>query len=151
MINAKIALIAGEPSGDMLGAKIIKKIKAYAPNTDFYGIGGDNMINEGFKSILPIEDFSYMGFTDVLRQYKKLQRYQKQIIETFIKTKPAMFIGVDYSSFNLGVSKALKSKNIKTIQYICPKVWAWNPNRIAKIKNSVDKVLCLFPFEEDNQ
>jgi lipid-A-disaccharide synthase len=60
-----------------------------------------------------------------------------------------MFIGVDYSSFNLGVSKALKSKNIKTIQYICPKVWAWNPNRIAKIKNSVDKVLCLFPFEED--
>lgn len=144
-----IAIIAGEPSGDLLGAGLIKALKERHPNIEFIGIGGSQMIAQGFKSIIPMESISVMGITAVLKHYLKLWLLQKKLIRSFLKNPPDIFIGIDAPDFNLTIEKKLKEAGIKTVHYVSPKVWAWRQNRVYKIKKSVDLMLTLFPFEKD--
>lgn len=144
-----IALLAGEASGDTLGSGLISELKKRVSNIRFTGIGGKKMQSQGMHSLEPMNTLSVMGFTDVIRRYRKLKKLQNSIIEYYIENKPDVFIGIDAPDFNLPIEKALKEVGIKTIHYVSPKVWAWRKERVELIRQAVDKLLCVFPFELD--
>lgn len=141
------ALVAGESSGDLLGADLIRGLKARYPNARFVGIGGSNMQAEGLQSWFAMEQLSVMGLFEVLKHLPKLLRLRKQLIQKLLDLKPHAFIGIDAPDFNFYVERQLKQVGIKAIHYVGPSVWAWRENRLHKIKESVDGVLVLFPFE----
>ncbi len=145
----KIFIVAGEASGDFLGAGLIKALKTlYDGNVQFEGIPGKAMIQEGCESCYPFERLSVMGIWAILKRYRELSRVRKQLIARLIQSPPDLFIGIDAPEFNLGFELALRKAGIKTLHYVSPSVWAWRPKRIFKIKKAVDKMLCLFTFEE---
>lgn len=143
----RIAIVAGEASGDVLGASLIQELKKIYPHATFEGVGGPRMIEQGFHSFYPMERLSVMGIIEPLKRIFELLSLRKWLIEHFLKLKPHVFIGIDSPDFNLNIEYALKNKGIKTAHYVSPTVWAWRSGRIKKIKKSVDLMLCLFPFE----
>ena len=144
----KIAISAGEESGDILGSDLIDSLKKHRSDIQFIGLGGERMKEKGFKSLFPFEEISKMGLIEPLFSLKNLLRRRKQLVDYFIDERPDIFIGIDSPSFNLGISKKLKSEtNIKTIQYVCPQVWAWRKGRIKKFSNYLDHIFCLYKFE----
>ena len=145
----KIAIVAGEMSGDVLGAGLIQAIEAQYPNTRFEGIGGQAMQAVGFKSLYPMEPLSVMGLVEVLGAYFTLKRCHSALIKHFIKNPPDVFIGIDAPDFNLSLERALKKKGIPTVHYVSPSIWAWRAGRLKKIVASADLMLTLLPFEED--
>ncbi len=144
-----IGMVAGELSGDTLGADLIREIKKIHPDVKFIGIGGPQMQAEGLKSLYPLERLSLFGLFEVLGRLPELFKIRDGLIDTFEKEKIDLFIGVDAPDFNLRVSKQLKEKNIKTVQYVSPSVWAWRQGRVVGIRAAVDMVLCILPFEVD--
>ncbi|HEY4713519.1 MAG TPA: lipid-A-disaccharide synthase [Aquirhabdus sp.] len=144
-----IGMVAGELSGDTLGADLIRGIKKIHPNVRFIGIGGPQMQAEGLTSLYPLERLSLFGLFEVLGRLPELFKIRDGLIETFGQEKIDLFIGVDAPDFNLRVSKQLKEKQIKTVQYVSPSVWAWRQGRVVGIRAAVDMVLCLLPFEVD--
>ena len=144
----KIAIVAGEMSGDLLGAGLITAIRNTYPSVQFVGIGGPQMLKVGFNSLIPMEELSVMGISGVLLRYFKLRKIFKYIVREFRRSPPDIFIGIDYSYFNLLIEAILKKQGIKTVQYVSPKVWAWRQKRVFKIKKATDLVLTLFPFEK---
>jgi len=140
----------GEVSGDTLGAKLIRSFREQGIDAEFEGIGGPQMLAEGFKSYYPMDILSVMGIVEVLKDIKKLFAVRDGLVETWTKDLVDVFIGIDAPDFNLRLSKALKQKQlpIKTVQYVSPSVWAWRQGRVHGIKASIDLVLCLFPFEK---
>jgi len=144
-----IGMVAGELSGDTLGADLIREIKNIHPNVLFIGIGGPQMQAEGLTSLYPLERLSLFGLFEVLGRLPELFKIRDGLIEAFEKEKIDLFIGVDAPDFNLRVSKLLKEKQIKTVQYVSPSVWAWRQGRVVGIRAAVDMVLCLLPFEVD--
>lgn len=142
-----IALVAGEASGDTLGAGLIQALKLKLPQAKFVGIGGDKMLAEGLDAWYPMETLSVMGFSEVLKNLPALLKLRKHLIRRLLTLKPDVFIGIDAPDFNFKVEKVLKSHHIKTIHYVGPSVWAWREKRLVNIKKSVDGVLVLFPFE----
>ncbi|RUR20557.1 lipid-A-disaccharide synthase [Legionella sp. km535] len=144
----RIAMVAGEASGDLLGAGLIRELKKHRLPLEFEGIGGTQMIMEGIQSFFNMERLSVMGIGDVLKRYPELYRIRRQLLNQWIHHPPDIFIGIDYSDFNLWLAKKLKQRGVKTIQYVSPKVWAWRQKRVFHIKEAVDLVLTLFPFEE---
>jgi len=140
----------GEVSGDTLGAKLIRSFRAQGIDAEFEGIGGPQMLAEGFKSYYPMDILSVMGIVEVLKDIKKLFAVRDGLVETWTKDPVDVFIGIDAPDFNLRLSKTLKQKQlpIKTVQYVSPSVWAWRQGRVHGIKASIDLVLCLFPFEK---
>ena len=145
----KIGILAGEASGDLLGAGLIKAIKSHYPDASFEGIGGPKMIEQGCNSLFPMERLSVMGLIEPLGRFRELLNIRKQLIQRFKNNPPDVFVGIDAPDFNFGVEKALKQASIKTVHYVSPSIWAWREYRVKKIVRSTDLMLTLFPFEED--
>lgn len=145
----RIGLVAGEASGDLLGAGLIQAIKARNPDAVFEGIAGPRMVEQGCTALFPAEKLAVMGIVEVLRHYLELRRIRSQLIRHFISDPPDIFIGIDSPDFNLGLETRLKAAGIPTIHYVSPSVWAWREYRVRKIHKAVDLILTLFPFEEE--
>ncbi|MFT7185202.1 MAG: lipid-A-disaccharide synthase [Pseudohongiellaceae bacterium] len=143
----KIGIVAGEISGDILGAGLIQSIRKRYPNAHFEGIGGELMIEQGFKSHVPMERLSVMGLVEVLGRIFELIGIRRRIKHHFLNNRPDIFIGIDAPDFNLGLELALRKKGVKTGHYVSPSVWAWRQGRVFKIARAVDLMLTLFPFE----
>lgn len=151
MKKLRIGIVVGEVSGDTLGVKLIQAFKQQGIEVEFEGIGGEQMIAEGFHSLYPMETLSVMGIVEVLKDIKKLFAVRDGLIERWSKNPVDIFIGIDAPDFNLRLSKKIKALQlpIKTVQYVSPSVWAWRQKRVYGIKQSIDLVMCLFPFECD--
>jgi lipid-A-disaccharide synthase len=146
----KIGIVVGAVSGDTLGASLIRRFREQGIDAEFEGIGGPQMIAEGFKSYYPMDILSVMGIVEVLKDIRKLFAVRDGLVEAWTKDPVDVFIGIDAPDFNLRLSKSIKQRQlpIKTVQYVSPSVWAWRQGRVHGIKASIDLVLCLFPFEK---
>ena len=145
----RFGIVAGEKSGDILGASLISALRNYFPNAEFIGVGGSEMVALGCESLCPIDRLSVMGFVEPLRRLPELLTLKRRLRRRFLAERIDAFIGIDYPVFNLSLAKALKNKGIKTIHFVSPTIWAYRENRVFNIKKSIDLMLTLFPFEKD--
>ena len=146
----KIAVCAGEKSGDALGQELLADLKKNNENIKIIGVGGSLMESEGLKSFFPINEISYMGLIDPLLNLRKILKIRKNFINFLKKESPDIFIGIDSPSFNSGICKVLRrDTNIKTVQYVCPQFWAWRYGRVHKFNSLYHKIFSLFPFESE--
>lgn len=144
----RIGVVAGEASGDLLGARLIKSLLRRYPHAQFEGVCGPEMKAQGCRTLFPMERLSVMGLTEVLSRYWDLRRARRQLIRHFLAKPPDLFIGIDSPGFNLGIERRLRDAGIRTVHYVSPQVWAWRTWRVRKIRAAVDLMLVLFPFEE---
>jgi lipid-A-disaccharide synthase len=143
----RIGLVAGEASGDLLGAALIPRLRARFPDAQFAGIGGPQMREAGFEAWHDCSELAVMGLAEVLRHLPRLLRLRRKTFERMRDWQPDVFVGIDAPDFNLGLERRLKSAGVSTVHYVSPSVWAWRESRAAKIGRSADRVLCLFPME----
>lgn len=143
----RIALVAGEASGDLLAAHLIDTLRRRLPGAEFVGIGGPKMQRAGFAAWWPAETLSVFGYADALRQYRKIAGVRRALLKRLLADKPDVFIGVDAPDFNLWLEARLKGSGIPTVHYVSPSVWAWRRGRVKRIARSCDRLLALFPFE----
>jgi lipid-A-disaccharide synthase len=143
----KIAIVAGEASGDLLGFHLMRALKAQRSDLTFIGIAGPKMTAEGAKSLFPIEKLSVRGYVEVLTHLYGLLKLRKNLLKQLLAEKPDIFIGVDAPDFNFWLERQLKKRGIPAIHYVSPSIWAWRGGRMGKIKRAVSHVLALFPFE----
>lgn len=145
----RIAIIAGEPSGDLLAARLIQALRQQHPELSFEGIAGPEMQAAGCTSLFPMATLSVMGLTEVLRHLPALLRTRKQLFQRWRNNPPDLFIGVDAPDFNLPLAKKLHALGIPTAHYVSPSIWAWREHRVKKLQGHIDLMLTLFPFEVD--
>ena len=145
----RFGIVAGEKSGDILGASLISALRNYFPNAEFIGVGGSEMVALGCESLCPIDRLSVMGFVEPLRRLPELLTLKRKLRRRFLAERIDAFIGIDSPVFNLSLAKALKNKGIKTIHFVSPTIWAYRENRVFNIKKSIDLMLTLFPFEKN--
>ena len=143
----RIALAAGEASGDNLGADLIAALRQLEPGAEFFGVAGERMIEAGCEAWHRSEELSVMGLAEVLPHLPRLLRMRRDFIRRLVRVRPDIYVGIDSSDFNLPVEQALKDVTIPAVQYVSPQVWAWRQSRVAKIGAATDLVLCLLPFE----
>ncbi|MBI2309160.1 MAG: lipid-A-disaccharide synthase [Rhodocyclales bacterium] len=146
-MTVRIAMVAGEASGDLLASHLIAALKARLPDAVFYGIGGPKMAGQGFDAWWPAELLSVMGFSDALKRYRELSGIRSELKKRLLADPPDVFIGVDAPDFNLDLEAALKARGIPAVHYVSPSIWAWRGGRIKKIRRAVSRILALFPFE----
>ena len=147
MTGLRIAIVAGEASGDLLASHLIAALKGRVRNAEFYGIGGPKMCGQGFKAWYPLEKLAVRGYVEVLKHYREIAGIRNALKKRLLADPPDVFIGVDAPDFNLALEKSLKDRGIPTIHYVSPSIWAWRGKRIHKIGVAVSRVLALFPFE----
>ena len=146
-MSLRIALCAGETSGDQLGAELIEELRVRFPDAEFAGIGGDGMRAAGMDTWHDASELAVMGLAEVLAHLPRLLKLRKSFRQRVLDWKPEVFIGIDAPDFNLGVERWLKQRGVRTVHDVSPSVWAWRESRAAKIGASADRVLCLFPME----
>ena len=142
-----MAMVAGETSGDLLAGLMMQGIRAQWPHANLYGIGGPRMQAQGFKALWPSDKLAVRGYVEVLRHYREIVGIRNQLKMQLLAKPPQVFVGIDAPDFNLDLERELKQAGIPTVHFVCPSIWAWRPERIEKIKQCVDHVLCIFPFE----
>lgn len=144
----RIALVAGEASGDLLGAGLIRAIREKIPGAEFQGVAGPAMIAAGCQRLADSESLAVMGLIEPLAEIPRLWRLRRSLIRRWQAAPPDVFVGIDAPDFNLGLEKALRKSGIRTVHYVCPTIWAWRAGRIRKIRKAADRVLCILPFEK---
>jgi lipid-A-disaccharide synthase len=145
-----VAMVAGEASGDLLAGLMLGGLRERWPQLASMGIGGPQMARHGFDAWWPHHKLSVHGFGwEVLRRYREIVGIRKQLQTRLLEQRPDVFIGVDAPDFNLDLEHNLRAQGIKTVHFVCPSIWAWRPERVEKIRASVDHVLCIFPFEPE--
>ncbi|MGA3157051.1 MAG: lipid-A-disaccharide synthase [Steroidobacteraceae bacterium] len=147
MSGLRVAICAGETSGDLLGAALMQALRACAPDIEFCGVPGPRMRAAGCEALAGIEELSVMGLFELLPHLPRLLSLRARLARELIAWKPDVFIGVDYPGFNLGLAARLKARGIRTVQYVSPQVWAWRQGRVRTMARTLDLVLCLLPFE----
>jgi lipid-A-disaccharide synthase len=143
----RVAMVAGEASGDMLGAHLIDAMQQRYPHIEFFGIGGPFMEARGFKSLVPQEKLAVVGYIEVIKHLPELLRIRGDLRKHLLKSRPDVFVGIDAPDFNLQLETHLKQAGIPTVHYVSPSIWAWRPERINKIGRAVSMMLSLFPME----
>ena len=143
----RFALVAGEASGDILGAALIRALRARYPQATFYGVAGPRMRAAGCEAIESIEALSVMGLAEVLRHLPRLLQLRRDLAERFTADRPDAYVGIDAPDFNLRVERDLRARGIRTVHVNSPTIWAWRPGRVHGIGQAVDLMLCLYPFE----
>ena len=143
-----LMIIAGEISGDLIGASLIKELKKLDPKIETYGIGGNKMQIEGMNILYHINQMAFLGFSEIVRHLPFIKKVQSELLTIVKKKKINNVVLIDYPGFNLNIAKKIKKRGIKIIYYVSPQLWAWGSGRIKKIKNRIDKMLVVFPFEQ---
>ena len=144
----RVAIVAGEASGDLLGAALIRALRARWPGLEFEGIAGPKMEAEGARSLYPMEKLAVRGYVEVLKSLREILAIRRGLARRLLARKPDLFIGIDAPDFNLALEARLKAAGVPTVHYVSPSIWAWRPERIRTIGRSVDRMLVMFPFEE---
>lgn len=144
-----IGIVAGEPSGDLLGGALVRALAKRIPGARFTGIGGPQMAAAGVHSLFPLEKLSVRGYVEVLRHYREITGIRRDLKKYFLRERPAVFIGIDAPDFNLDLEAGLKAAGIPTIHYVSPSIWAWRGGRIRRIGKAVSRMLAVFPFETE--
>jgi len=147
-LSLTIGIVANEPSGDQLGASIVRALKRRLPDARFVGVAGPKMQREGCETLLPMERLSVMGLVEVLKVLPELLRLRRYLVRYFRANRPDVFIGIDAPDFNLGLETRLRQAGVLTVHVVSPTVWAWRAGRVKSIRRAVDLMLSLFPFEE---
>ncbi|CAN7370040.1 lipid-A-disaccharide synthase [Pseudoduganella sp. LjRoot289] len=147
--DVSVAIVAGEPSGDVLAARLLSGLRPHLPEARFHGIGGPAMMEHGFTSQWPMDKLTVRGLLAVIPRYREIKGIQNALRDQLIAERPDVFIGADYPGFNLGLEMQLKDAGIPTVHYIGPQIWAWRGGRIKKIIKAVSHMLVVFPFEEE--
>ncbi len=145
--DPRLAMVAGETSGDLLAGLLLGGLKTRWPKLQAAGIGGPRMAAQGFDALWPSDKLAVRGYVEVLRHYRAISAIRDALARRLLADPPCAFIGVDAPDFNLGLEARLKRGGVKTIHFVCPSIWAWRGGRAKKMAQSCDHVLCLFPFE----
>lgn len=143
----KLALVAGEASGDNLGGALLQALRAREPLVRAFGVAGPRMIEAGCEAWVPSEELAVMGLAEILKHLPRLLRLRRDLVTRLLNERPEVFIGIDSPEFNLRVAAQLKAHGVPTVQYVSPQVWAWRQGRVRTIGRAVDLVLCVLPFE----
>ncbi|WP_376695860.1 lipid-A-disaccharide synthase [Wenzhouxiangella sp. EGI_FJ10305] len=143
----RIVLVAGEASGDALGASLARRLKEQQPDIEMAGVAGEAMRDAGVMAWFDLDELNVMGLTEVLRHLPRLFRLRRALRRRILEWQPDVFIGIDAPDFNLGLARRLRAQGLRTVQYVAPTVWAWRPGRAASVARSADLLLTLFPFE----
>jgi len=149
MDSLRLAMVAGEASGDLLAGLLLDGLRRRWPQLRAVGIGGPQMAGRGFEAWWPHEKLAVSGYVEVLRHYRELVGIRNELRERLLVERPHVFVGVDAPDFNLDLEAALKAQGIKTVHFVCPSIWAWRAERAEKIRRCADHVLCVFPFEPE--
>ncbi len=143
----RIAIIAGEISGDMLGAALIVALRVRFPQAQFYGVAGPRMTAAGCDAIASIDALSVMGLAEVVKELPRLLRLRAQLVTRLVRDRPDLVVGIDAPDFNLGLERRLRERGLRTVHMVSPTVWAWREGRVRTIARACERVLCLLPFE----
>jgi lipid-A-disaccharide synthase len=149
MKDPRLGMVAGETSGDLLAGLLLEGLTQRWPGLTAQGIGGPEMARHAFQAWWPYEKLAVRGYVEVLRHYREIVGIRRQLRDRLLADKPDAFIGVDAPDFNLDLQRDLRQRGIKTIHFVCPSIWAWRPERVHKIREACDHVLCIFPFEPE--